>query len=584
MQMRLRVTGKLLLTSLTCRTFFLFLALWVAGKAAAQQVPRLYENLPLANASSFTVLPASWTYADSLIIHPEKANALRTLPGTRYLVGKPGDALLPKLSGRNFKLYMSYVLSPGASGIITLPGGISVQISEGRNLPDHKLSGYTGIKPLQDAGKLAGLLQTLEIDFESNVPHLSGKARINELKINGVVVQQGQYFSFTPATPLSIRVSEGVMGISAIGYREFQDRKPVRLQNFTYKIYNDAWDARTTDLLGESGQSPILTYEVAEGRKSFHLVYEGTMIVDEPGDYDFTTIYTGALCQLSIDDNVVLDTEHSNSQEIHHTNVRLDEGSYKFRLWYSRFPWASPALGLRVGKSGIRPYDLHATSSLPVPPAKPFIAVSPDINRAEMIRSFIQLPFETHKRTHCISVGAPSGRNYTMDLNRGALLQVWKGNFANATEMWYDRGEKQLLTSAGQLEILSGRSSFAVLNDAGSPWTDSSAVNFLDYRTDGKGELTFRFGLGTSILRDSLSANTNGISRTIIPERNASARNYVLLAEGRKITQLEKGLYVVDGRYFIRTGKDTNPIIRKSGRLEELISPVVTPVSYSISW
>jgi len=574
---RKRVTSRLFLGSIV----FIFLNTF---PSFGQPLPRFYDAIALADPASFLKVPANWTYADSLLIHPEKPNSVRTIPGKKYLVGKPGESLLPKFNARNFRLFLGYVLSPGASALLTLPGGATILLSEGRNLPEHVQSGFTGLPPIQDAGKMAGLLQTVELDYESFLPSQNGKVRINELKINGIVVQQGQYLTHDNATPLSLQVIQGTIGVNRLGYREFEDRRPIRLQNLTYKIYNDDWDSRTTNLLGESGSSPELTYQVADGKKTFNLVYEGDLIVEEDGDYDFMTIYTGAYCQLSIDENVVLDTDNSNSQEVQDTNVRLEKGNYRVKLWYSKLPWANAALGLRVGKSGIRPYDLHAKASLPEPPAKPFITVSPGKGKAEMVRSFVQLPFENHKRTHCISVGSPLGRNYTLDLNRGALLQVWKGRFANTTEMWHQRGERQLLIPVGQNEILSGRSSIARLNTADAPWTDSSAVNFLDYRVNDQGELTFRFALGPSLFQDAVSATESGLQRTITPERNASTANYVLLAEGYRITQIEKGLYVVDGKYYIKTKNGASPLLRKNDQLEELIAPLASPLSYSILW
>jgi hypothetical protein len=558
------------------------LALPLAG--TSQTVPRVYDRIAFDKRASFGKLPPNWTFADSVAIHPDKAAPLKVFPGNTVLVGKVGENTTLSTNARNLKLYLIYTLSPKASARILLPGGGFVLLSEGHSVSPEQQTGYTGQIPIQDAGKLAGLAQTMEIDYESDIPNMKGRARINELKINGVTVQQGQYLPANGSSPITIEVLQGTAVFKAIGLQKFDQKEPVALANLTYKIYNDAWDSRTTDKLAHSGQSPGLTCEVAEGKKSYNLVYEGDLVIKEKGDYNFTTIYTGAYCQLSIEGNVVLDTDQSTSQETHLTNVRLEEGTHKLKLWYSKLPWMPSALGLRVGKSGVRDYDLHERASLPEPPAKPFIEAAFSEGKAEMIRSFLQLPSEKHKRTHCLSVGTPAGRHYSVDLNRAAFLQVWSGEFVNATELWHERAELQLLSPLGMAESISGRSSFARLSDQNSPWVDSSAINFLNYRINKEGYPTFRYALGPSIIEDAIVANQRGITRTITPERNASANNHVLLAEGKRIYALDKGLYVVDGKYYIQTNNGKTPIVRTIGGKTELLLPIATPVSYSILW
>ena len=87
----------------------------------------------------------------------------------------------------------------------------------------------------------------------------------------------------------------------------------------------------------------------------------------------------------------------------------------------------------------------------------------PSGDKPELIRSFVQLPGETHKRTHSLSVGTPAGLHYTLDLNQMALLQVWKGNFADLTDMWYERGESQLLKPMGATVQLPAQTALMVL-------------------------------------------------------------------------------------------------------------------------
>jgi len=307
------------------------------------------------------------------------------------------------------------------------------------------------------------------------------------------------------------------------------------------------------------------------------------MEVNEAGDYIFTTIYSGPVLELEIDGKNVVASGESTSQDTHMGTVNLSQGNHKFKVHYSRFPWRQPAMGLRVEKAGIRPYDLHVLSSLPEPEPKPYISVTPEM-RPEMVRSFVFFDQEKYKRTHCISVGSPSGWNYTVDLSRGALLQAWRGQFANVTEMWYERGEPQLLSPAGLTTKISGKSSLAVLSNANAAWPDSSDINFLGYKLDKAGNPGFSYTVGSATVTDKMISDVNGITRTFQIEKGGNGSVFSLLASGNNIVMVEKGLYQVDNRYYIRLDKKASAILRNSGDQKELILPVTGTVSYTMFW
>jgi hypothetical protein len=313
-------------------------------------------------------------------------------------------------------------------------------------------------------------------------------------------------------------------------------------------------------------------------------VYEGEMNVEEAGIFIFTTAYTGPMFRLDIDGKNVIAAGETTSQDIHSGSVQLNQGAHRFRLHYSRFPWRPAAMGLRVETAGVRPYDLHPLSSLPVPEPKPFMGVSP-VGKPEMIRSFIQLENEKYKRTHCISVGSPAGWHYTMDLNRGALLQAWRGQFANVTEMWYERGEPQLLFTAGLTVPVSGKSSMAILKKDNTAWPDSADVNFLGYRLDAQGFPMMRYAAGSATINDYLVPGTDGLVRTINVEGTPGGGTlYTLIGAGKQIEMLEKGLYKVDNHYYVRMDKRAKAVLRNSGGQQELLLPVNGSTSYTMFW
>jgi hypothetical protein len=55
------------------------------------------------------------------------------------------------------------------------------------------------------------------------------------------------------------------------------------------------------------------------------------------------------------------------------------------------------------------------------------------------------------------------------------------------------------------------------------------------------------------------------------------------LGEGKSISMIEKGRYLVDNQYILIDAK-ANPIIRNSKTGQEIIMPLSSEVSYSVSW
>jgi hypothetical protein len=522
-------------------------------------------------------------------IHPSGAAKTRTTTGEGVLIGSPGKPLTTKLKAGDMRLALDFMVSPGAEGYIVLPGGQKVRISDSSQQRDASAttSGFVGQFPTQNASKAPGLWQTLELAYDAAVPGLANSARLNTLSLNGVTVLETVFLPNSQATgegkPLSFEVSKGTIAFKNVGYQLLASRKTLTLNNLAYKVYSDKWDAKEYSKLDHEGKSATLTQEVTNGMREFHLIYEGDMDVQEAGDYIFTTIYSGPVLSLEVDGKAVLETGESTSQETHTGSVNLTQGTHKFKIHYSRFPWRQPALGLRVEKSGIRPYDLHVLSSLPEPEPKPYISVIPD-KQPEMVRSFIQLDGEKYKRTHCISVGTPEGWSYTIDLNRGAMVQAWRGQFANVTEMWYERGEPQLLSPAGLTVHVSGRSSLAVLADKATTWPDSSDINFLGYKINPEGNPVFRYAIGSATISDQIIPNDKGISRTFTVEGKASGPVYSLLGSGKQITDLKNGLYQIDNRYYIQVNEKGQAMVRPAGDNQELVLPVSGSATYMMFW
>ena len=547
-----------------------------------------YSPIVLKDLSSFENGGSNWSVKGNVSIHPTKNEAAKTQNGEGILVGTAGAAINTKVKAQDLRMYTEFMLSPGAEGNIVLPGGQRLHLADTKSKePSSLTSGFIGQFPTQNAAKAPGLWQSVELAYDASVATVKNSARLNSLKLNDVTILESVYLPLSKpvndAQSIGIEVTKGTIAFRHIGYQLLNDRKPLTLANLNYKLYSDKWDATEYSKLDKEAKTTSLTQEVTNGMREFHLVYEGDMNAEEDGDYVFTTIYSGPIFTLDIDGKTVVTSGESTSQESHTGSVNLTKGTHRFKIHYSRFPWRQPALGLRVQKPGIRQYDLHILSSLPEPEPKPYIGVTPEL-RPEMVRSFILLPGEKYKRTHCLSVGSPTGWSYTMDLNRGALLQAWRGQFANVTEMWYERGEPQLLEPAGLKVPVSGKSSIAVLENEKSAWPDSANVNYQGYSLDPQGFPSIRYGVASATVSDHITSSTDAINRRIEVKGNPSGSLYSLLASGKNIQLVEKGLYQVDDRYYIQIDKKAKVVLRTSGDNQELLLPISGSASYSMFW
>jgi hypothetical protein len=582
---------KIKITMLALFRTFTFAALLVSPVALFGQPTADYTVVPLTDLSAFEAPMGSWKVTSQVTMNPTNTNPLviSVQSGSGTLVGAAGSTLSTKARMQDMRLRLDFMLSPGARAYITLPGGQRVLLSEGGviNETNASTSGFIGQVPVQNAARTAGLWQTMELAYDASTETQPTMARLNSLVLNKVVVQQSVYLplksAITAAEPLTLEVVAGTVAFRNIGYQLLANRKTLAVADITYKLYKDAWDTPNPSKLEREGPTRYITQELGSGMREFHVVFDGEMIVGEAGNYTFSLAQSGPRARLSIDGKDVLTVGESTSQDRHTSQANLSAGKHRFQLNYSRFPWRRPALGLSVYSAGVRPYDLTALSSLPVPEPKPYIGVVPE-GKPEMVRSFVQYDNEKVKRTHVLSVGSPNGWHYTMDLNRGALLQGWRGQFADVTEMWYERGEPQLLSTAGLTTLVSGQSSYAMLSAPSAAWPDSSDLNYLGYRLNADGTPSIRYAIAGTTLTDFIAAEEQGLNRTLTLAEKAASPVYVLLGAGDEIIQVEKGLYRVDNRYYVRVDKKAKVTTRTSAGKQELMMAVDGTVSYSLFW
>lgn len=205
-----------------------------------------------------------------------------------------------------------------------------------------------------------------------------------------------------------------------------------------------------------------------------------------------------------------------------------------------------------------------------------------------VLRSFMDLP--GFKRVvHAVSVGSPEQVHYTYDMDNGAVVQVWRGGFLDATPMWHDRGDGSSRPVGVVQRFGKPVLSLAKLASPQTAWiTDTAGTGFRQkgYVLDEADRPTFRYLMYGTMVNDQIRAldNGQGIHREITVE-NAPENLYLRVAEGSDIESISNGLYLVDGKsYYLRLDDDkgAKPVIREAGGRKELILPVKGKVGYAI--
>ncbi|RAJ94006.1 hypothetical protein LX87_03890 [Larkinella arboricola] len=561
----------------------------------AQSVDESLTPLPTDRLPS---LPSNWKPAATVLVNPLKADS-KTKNGSGVLVGTPGQPVTLLTNASDVRLVMDVMLTPGAEATLSL-GSTHIRLADNWGNATINTSTFGAVEgatllPLQNAGKAPGLWQPLEVQLQSGG---KGPATLEKMTLNGITLYENLVLPRTTSGTsgtISLNVKKGTVAVRNVGYQLISDRQVAKLTNIRYKLYENRTEtvseAELANLkLVKEDTVSALTYEVSFGQPRWHgILYTGDLVVEKTGPYT-VALQQGGWAALHIDGKEVLANTRLDLGYMNTAKINLTAGKHSFKLFFGR-SWPRPGLGFFISAPDTKFQALHPRASLPEPDPVGEIAVEPT-TKPSVIRSFVN--FGPKKKTHCISVGSPTGLNYTVDLNQGALLQVWRGPFADVTEMWYERGEPQLLKPLGTLAVLSAQNPLALLANATQFWPDSLSGNELNYKgltMDKQGYPTMQYRLRDLDITDAVMPNTDGKSftRTLTLKGPENESLYCRLASGASLEEVAKGLYSVDGKYFIQIESKAKPSVRTNSGKQELVMPVnvkggSTTVQYSILW
>lgn len=583
-----------------------------AGTLSAQKV--LLNDL-----SSFKEPGSSWRIVGDATTNLEQDNVLNATNGTGVLANlpdkkNPGKDLFTNLQHGDADLELEFMMAKGSNSGVYLQGRYEIQLldSWGVQRPTYGdnggiyqrwdesrgkgLEGYEGHPPRQNVSLAPGLWQRLKVSFQAPRFDASGKkienAKMLRVELNGVTIHEniellgetrGSMGPEAAVGPLRIQGDHGPIAFRNINITNYDKPRP-ELTNLRYTIYKGKYEAEPEykNLPPEAeGSSVVLTSNLSNKLENEFLIrYTGTLKVKETGEYAFNLSAPGGAGIMKLNNQVVIPVRRRSGK------IQLTAGDIPFEVVYSKFvDWAKPALGLAVAGPGIREYVISDANTGGSDPVDPILIDAPS---NKLLRSFMDLPGGI-RVVHAVNVGSAQQVHYTYDMDRGNLVQLWRGGFLDATPMWHERGDGSSRPTGSAKHF--GRPAFALarLASAQDVWVrDTAGTGFRPkgYVLDEADRPTFKYTLYGATVSDAIRVDENGkgIQRQLTLE-NAGSNLYLRLAQGGKIEQVSKDLYLVDDKsYYIKINNagGATPAIRDAAGSKELIIPVQKEISYSI--
>lgn len=608
--------------------FFLF-----SFVSLAQQAPYELTALPLNSLQAFSNKAGNWKITGSLTgnysdTKPQAAEGVGVLFNdfTSTNQFKEDANIFSNFEHGDIVLSLDFLLPKGSNSGIYLQGRYEVQLMDswGKKIPlssdcgaiyerwdesrtgVHK--GYEGHPPLANACFAPNLWQHLEIEFQAPRFDASGKkvqsARFVKVVLNGITVQENilvsgptrsaAFVDEKPLGPLMIQGDHGPVAVRNMRYallNDFAIEKGAVTYRYHEGKFNNDLSKLNSKNVTRSGNTEAIDVKLADDPNNFALVFDGKFNIKEAGEYRFSVKHAGPV-RLTIDGQEIINATDFFSEEA--ASRELAAGEHTYTLSNVRnFSWGSPGIGLWVAKKNSRPVAMHATTSLPEAPMEPLIAVEPR-REPELVRSFMM--HGGKKKTHVISVGYPNRVNFAYDLNQGSLLQVWKGAFLNATDMWHDRGEPQTAAAMGAPIELAGSCALHLQDKQTDALPDTlndrTEIQYRGYALDSNRNPKFTYSVKGVVVNDTFipDANGQGLTRTLT-WASVPANKFLMLrlASAPDIKPLGNNAYIVgDQHYYLHLLSTTaKPEIRDRAGKKELVVPVggdTSQLQYRLIW
>jgi hypothetical protein len=561
------------------------LQLFACGVAAfAMQSAYAQQPIPLNDLSAFTTKSDNWKIVGNASADISKENVLITTPGKGVLActhekGKYGNQyeLISNFKHGDLDIELDFMLTKGSNSGIYLQGNYEVQLFDSWGKKSAKYNdnggiyerwndskpegekGYEGYAPRFNVAKAPGLWQNIKISYQAPRFDANGKKVSNavflSIILNGVTIHENVEVSGptrgsltaddVAMGPIRIQGDHGSLAIKNIVINNF-DKKPGTLSELTYKTFYGGM-SETEDLSkltpAETGKSEALSWEILKENNNYSYLYTGRYNAPTAGDYNFKLQASGN-SYLKIDGKFVIDAQWKTNNDFRQGTAKLTAGDHTIEIFNNkRDGWMRPALGLWVSGPGFRETAYHTKSSAIAGGSNDPILISAGTNT--ITRSFMDFRKDPKAKgqrvVHAVSVGSPTNLHYTYDLDKGTVLQVWRGEFLDATPMWHDRGDGSS-RPRGSVTLLGDD---MILGKSGkSKWegdTTGSGYRPKGYVLDDSDVPTFQYQAFGSTVTDYISVVNDQYFERIVKVDKPAKGLMARLADGSSIEKISDG-------------------------------------------
>jgi hypothetical protein len=577
------------------------------------------QYVSLSDLSAFDKPGASWHIAGDVNASLEKNNTLTTKPGTGVLANlvdenNHGQDLLTVLQHGDADVEFDYMMAKESNSGVYLQGRYEIQLLDSWGVLRPRYGdnggiyerwddargkgneGYQGYAPRQNVSMAPGLWQHLKISFQAPRFDASGvkteNARILKVELNGVIIHdnvellgptRGPLGGEVALGPLRIQGDHGSVAFKNLSIVNYNKPRP-SLSGLKYALYKGQFDKEPDfkKLPPEaSGTNALLSSNIDTKKLEKYLVrYTGNLDIKDAGEYSFSLNVPGGAGLLKIDGKEIASIgDHTTGK------AALTTGAHALEVLYAKVEdWGKPSLALSISSPGVREFLISDPNTPPSDMTDPILA---DGISTPILRSFMDLP-GNGRVTHAVNVSSPQLLHYTYDMDKGNIVQVWRGGFLDATPMWHDRGDGSSRPIGSTRLFGAPAFSLDLLASATQAWrTDSAGTGYRPkgYTIDGSDRPVFHYLIYGAKVTDATTAmeNGHGFTRTISVE-NAPAQLFARLAIANAIESLGNGLYLVgDKQYYLQLEKGAEGAqIRQSGGSTELVIPLQNKISWSI--
>jgi hypothetical protein len=169
-------------------------------------------------------------------------------------------------------------------------------------------------------------------------------------------------------------------------------------------------------------------------------------------------------------------------------------------------------------------------------------------------------------------------------LKQGAILQVWRGKFLNATQMWDNRGEPQTSEPLGLTVVQDGKFPLALAHQAQA---DSADLVYKGYRIEaGRPVFMYEWTAAKVRVEDRIQPAGNGLRRTLTlvaasPQKTDAE---AVLATGYHLSLLQNGLASQPENYIEWKGAAAELLKIASGAQQIRVPFSGAQFTYDLIW